>query len=123
MLTGPRATEKPSVYLWIYLLSKSFNWEDDSKINILERCQLPPSPPPALLHNSSPAPCPCSVASIKILDRSQEKSNFPPRRLFLGSRFNIIFCVFLSVLFSLISWSDPHYTSGNIICCCGFFIR
>lgn len=123
MLTAPRATEMPSVYLWIYLLSKSFNWEDDSKINILERCQLHPPPPPVLLHISSPAPRPRGVANIKILDGSQEKSNFPPRRLFLGSRFNIIFFVFLSVLFSLINWGDPHYTSGNIICCCGFFIR
>lgn len=53
MLTAPRATEMPSVYLWIYLLSKSFNWEDDSKINILERCQL--HPPPLQFYSTSPA--------------------------------------------------------------------
>lgn len=55
--TQPPATEKPFVYLWIHLHIQTFNWEDDSKINIPESRRRPPPPPPSndARDNSTPS--------------------------------------------------------------------
>lgn len=96
--TQPPATEKPFVYLWIHLHTETFNWEDDSKINIPQ-----PPPPNDTRHNSTPA----SHLSIPLWRLNMEKeksqiahereSNIPLGRLLHPFRFNIniLFVFFL----------------------------
>lgn len=58
------------------------------------------------------------LLDIKILHHSQDECNFPLRR-FSSSLDSTSFSscgLFISLcLFNLINWSNPHYTSGNII--------
>lgn len=132
--TQPPATEKPFVYLWIHLHTETFNWEDDSKINIPQ-----PPPPNDTRHNSTPA----SHLSIPLWRLNMEKeksqiahegeSNIPLGRLLHPFRFNIniLFVFFLLACRASLMKAAPSSpslppplpcTSPNIICRWDFFI-
>lgn len=97
-LTEPQATGNPSVYLWIYLLSKSFHWEHDSKINILEPCQLH-SPPPSSTLQLSLTPSPCGFLILKIWIAHKRKVTFHSRDF--SSCLDSIIILFVLSVFSL----------------------